>query len=828
MFRKTISTALASLLLVGCASLGAHAAETARYEEAIGAMGALRIMIGDDTGAFRPDDPIKRSEFAKVAIHALGMEDIASSFTKSSFPDVRDDHWAVGYIGAAVKQGIVIGDTDGNFRPDDSISFEEAVTVLVRMAGYEVAAQSQGGYPTGYLAIANSGGILDRVPVTMQKAVDRATVAQMTFGALNMKMMEKNGVGENADYAVTDNTLLGTRLHAEEVRGTLEASSRLALSGDEAGEGYVRIDGKTYKTDISADALLGHSIRGLVRTDDTENILFFLTSDTARTKTMTLSASDVESVSASAVIYEGANGRVTETLADGAKLMVNGKSADTAAVPTVGHITLLTNTNGKYNTVFVWDYETEIVESVYPASHKIITKDGETLTLDKENKDIYFTVQDADGKSLSLSDIAKNDILSVAKSADGRTMRILVSRTKAEGTVEEISDDKITVSGKTFTKSPHFTGSLPLGEAVTMRIDALGLISYAETQKTEGTMYAYLLATEKTTGLEGKYLLSVFDRDGNTRTMVMANKLRLDGTPSDASAVSETLGAFRGLVTLETNAEGQVTSICRAADETASFPETHANRFVQNATLTDAVYKRDSMKIGFVSIDENTVFFSIPDGETDSSKYAVHNYTQLTDKTAYNAYVYDMKEDLTAGVVVLTDSESSIAPSSPILVVNRISSAQNEDGTPTDKLYGLSEGKTMDFLAAEGVSLSALREGDVIQYRTDGTGKISEIHVLLSAENRETEGKVALSDTVETVYGKVTARFADSVNVSVEDGGAENYKLGTAPVYRFDSTAPSGRVQLADASHITKYAEDSSRIFLHLEDGQVKGIVVVK
>lgn len=94
------------------------------YEEAAELLGALGIMVGDKDGSFRPDDTIIRSEFAKIAVHALGLEDVAANSNADTiFPDVEKGHWATGYINVATNQGIIVGDDVGTFRPDDVINY---------------------------------------------------------------------------------------------------------------------------------------------------------------------------------------------------------------------------------------------------------------------------------------------------------------------------------------------------------------------------------------------------------------------------------------------------------------------------------------------------------------------------------------------------------------------------------------------------------------------------------------------------------------------------------------------------------------------------------
>lgn len=829
MFRKSIATAVASLMVLGLGSFGAAAAES-RYSEAIGAMGALEIMVGDAGSTdFREGDSIKRSEFAKVAIHALGLESIAQSYAQASvFPDVANDHWAKGYITAAAQQGIVVGDTDGNFRPDDPVSYEEAVTILVRMAGYEAAAQSQGGYPAGYLTVGQTGGVLDNVSIEAEQPVNRGTVAQMTYNALKMPMMAQTGTG--GEYVVTDTTLLEERLRATEVRGVVEATGYLSLSGAGAGAGRITIDGTTYETDLNTDNLLGQSVRALVRTVDGADSVFFLTRDSARTKTLTVQAEDILSLTSTELVYENSSEQLRASLSSDVRFVVNGRPAQSAAIPAMGSVTLIANSGSKtYSVVSITSYENMVVESVYTAAGKVTGTHGETLTLDTKDKTVQISLHSADGSAMAIEDLAKNDVLSVAKSEDGTVVSIRVGRETVAGTVDEISEDHITISDKTYTLSPGFTGTLQPGDRVTLRLDAFGKIAASDRLGASDESYAYIVKAEREKGIDGKLLLSAVNTEGRVQTLTCADTIRLDGAAGTTSASAEsTLSSFSGLVRLVTNADGLVTEIDRADDETASFPQSYDDRFVLNTVLADSVFNSTSMKIGSVRIDEDTVFFSIPDGETDSAKYTAGNYTLLTDKTAYNAFVYDMKEDMTAGAVILTSAVGTIRADAPLLVVSRVSSAQNAAGDAVDKLYGLTADGEVSLNAADGVTLSALREGDVVQYRTDTDGNVAEVRVLLAAANRETEAQASLSDTIATVYGKVTARFASSVNVSVGGAAAENYAVGDAKVYLYDSGRSAGRVQTATLADVEKHSDDGSRLFLLLENGVAKEIVIIK
>lgn len=164
-FKKFIASVLTSIMTfsmaatVAMASIPSDVANT-KFEEAAEVLGVLEVMVGDTEGTFRPDATIIRSEVAKVAVALSGLTEVANvTSAQSKYPDVPKGHWATGFINVATDQKMVIGDTEGTFRPDADITYQEAVTILVRALGYEPQAQAKGGYPTGYLVTASDIGL---------------------------------------------------------------------------------------------------------------------------------------------------------------------------------------------------------------------------------------------------------------------------------------------------------------------------------------------------------------------------------------------------------------------------------------------------------------------------------------------------------------------------------------------------------------------------------------------------------------------------------------------------------------------------------------------
>ncbi|MCX5973239.1 MAG: S-layer homology domain-containing protein [Coprothermobacterota bacterium] len=97
----------------------------------------LQIVDGYPDGSFQPERSITRAEFAKMILLAAGLLPEASP--TPSFSDLSSGHWAYAYVEAAAKAKLFLGFPDGTFRPEDPVSKEQVVTVLVRKVGWTLS-----------------------------------------------------------------------------------------------------------------------------------------------------------------------------------------------------------------------------------------------------------------------------------------------------------------------------------------------------------------------------------------------------------------------------------------------------------------------------------------------------------------------------------------------------------------------------------------------------------------------------------------------------------------------------------------------------------------
>ena len=158
MKRRIVTALLTCCLALSLAvpALGAQAAVS--EDEAAQAVTALGIMTGDASGDLDLSGQVTRAEFVTMAVKASPSGGQIGQAATSPYPDVPRDHWASGYVEAAVSLGLVSGYSDGTFRPDQPMGWAEGVSLVLALLGYGPEDFS-GAYPTGQLALAHSLGL---------------------------------------------------------------------------------------------------------------------------------------------------------------------------------------------------------------------------------------------------------------------------------------------------------------------------------------------------------------------------------------------------------------------------------------------------------------------------------------------------------------------------------------------------------------------------------------------------------------------------------------------------------------------------------------------
>lgn len=102
------------------------------YNNAVSTLCHMGVLGGYSDGTFRPNAPITRAEFAKIAV---SFSQANGSAVYSYFTDVKTTDWFAPYVTAAKDSGLIEGYSDGSFKPENRITRAEACAIVNRVLG---------------------------------------------------------------------------------------------------------------------------------------------------------------------------------------------------------------------------------------------------------------------------------------------------------------------------------------------------------------------------------------------------------------------------------------------------------------------------------------------------------------------------------------------------------------------------------------------------------------------------------------------------------------------------------------------------------------------
>lgn len=102
------------------------------YNNAVSTLCHMGVLGGYSDGTFRPNAPITRAEFAKIAV---SFAQTNGSAVYSYFTDVKTTDWFAPYVTTAKDSGLIEGYSDGSFKPENRITRAEACAIVNRVLG---------------------------------------------------------------------------------------------------------------------------------------------------------------------------------------------------------------------------------------------------------------------------------------------------------------------------------------------------------------------------------------------------------------------------------------------------------------------------------------------------------------------------------------------------------------------------------------------------------------------------------------------------------------------------------------------------------------------
>ncbi len=745
----------------------AHAAESMNFENNRDLFKALGAEVATTSTA---EKEITRSEFISTLVDLFGYE--TSAFTSGTyFKDVNKSS----NVNAAVMLGIVEYAPDRIFRPNDIITYHEAVKSTVAALGYNVIAKAKGGYVEGYMQIAHSSGILKGVSagggnMTYGEAYD------LLFNMLHTEVAAQNG-SDTIEYVTEPgDTFLKHHRNISYIKGRITANDITGIY-DNAGalRNSVLIDGVNYNAgETNASDLLGYEVYAYA--EDEEGTLVFVTA-TGSDEVKTLSPENIISADSGSLRYDDDGREKSIKIDDGSSVILNMIYAGTArsigleaTLKDAHSLTVLTDKNGN-NVLFINKYDTYVVDAINANDMKIYGKYDKGIYEIPENAELIIRPY-GENRTVDFSSIVEWNVLEIAEietsSGQERVYITLLDyfvKGTLVATMEEDGKTKYSLDGTWYTVAPSLLSSnadLPeMGDRAAYYCDSLGrLVAVNYNPKSD---YAYMFGGYFDIDTEESFV-KLYTTSREHITYPCKDKVLLNGTPYDEDKFIAALKdggdqVKAQLVMYELTGNGELMELKTATDKTSV--QNYAGYDIENFTLdkrntTPAyVYRNYIKQYATVketwSVSKDTVFFDIPSELGKFNKYSAKLSSSYTGTYSIpiNTAFYDFDELGNAAVAVIERQGATVssASSGDTGIVKKIVTTINEDDELCYEIHFA--GRTEPMLAVKEnieydnsedfgygvVKIEDLEEGDYIQYVADSYGTITTFRLLFRSSD---------------------------------------------------------------------------------------------
>ena len=187
-------------------------------------------------GAFSTEEaaglstPLTRGQLAKLLVAFSAYHDNAN--TQGSigtlYTDVNGSSAYAPYIRIAVQQGWMSGYTDGSFRPDNTVTLEEACTAALTLLGYDITTLT-GGFPAAQLNKANAIGLRSNLGCTQGQTMTLEEGAVLLYNALTANTAGGSVYGTTLGYTVTNGRVDVSSILLSSLEGPFVASEGESL-----------------------------------------------------------------------------------------------------------------------------------------------------------------------------------------------------------------------------------------------------------------------------------------------------------------------------------------------------------------------------------------------------------------------------------------------------------------------------------------------------------------------------------------------------------------------------------------------------------------------
>ena len=542
--------------------------------------------LGLITNEYDAASYVTRRDMAKIIAKYAAIPVSGTTTAKSPFNDVPETDSAYSAIYALYSMGVITGDDQSNYYPDNYVSYDEALVYVVNAVGHKPFVAREGGYPTGYHRIAIRHGMLKNLSAKPgTAAMSLIDVYRLLEAAMTAASVEYvyHGDGE-VGYILSDtDTFLSETYNIRKYRDKLTGNQFTYLTSPDSsmtdeqiaiGSSHKKYDTPGY---VYGD-LLGYTVDYYVRDlGDGLSEMAYIEETPGRNSKIRLDAEDLvpAKTTDTRIFYEDENEKEKNINLSGYLDVIYNNKCYTNypeledALPATGYIEALDNDDdGTYDVLFVYDYKSVAVDVVDKYNEKVVTdaadpSNVEEIDLDSSKHTVIMT-NAADGKRANINQLKNGDVLSILESKGAeKAITVYLSRNVVSGKISGYDAQLGYLIGEEYyEKVDDYVGTpLAMGLSGDFYLDINNkIVKYEYAEIGDAAKLAVMAAVryESSTFLT-EIEVRIFNEDGDFVEAPLKEVVRIDGAKYDLKESAEADAAL-ALITKDAMSPYELTS----------------------------------------------------------------------------------------------------------------------------------------------------------------------------------------------------------------------------------------------------------------------------
>ena len=767
---------------------------------------------------------VTRAEFATVVAKMLKANTAGyPRYGQKPYSDVDETNSYYPAICYLTEVGILQGDGDTTFRPNDPILVAEASKMIMCALGYKNACDAtNGGYPNGYTTFALREGIYNGLSISYTNSMTAMQMAKMVRNAMEAYLMETITYDQNGgqlQVIQSTKTLLSETYKMISARGIIQGTYYSYL-----GNAQVELENEVVISDVYADIDYANNVaQGTVTYQFANNldmesyvgyaVNFYYMKDVSGYRrnyiayfeprdsynlVYDIDAKSITNLTNSELVYDD-NGRTRTFDLSQAQVSYNGVATTTklTADPLVigqGHVKVIChNMSTVADTVLIEEQYDGLFDRYNKSTYQVIFQNNMTSKMAPVYFDeSYHTRLTLNGADIEPEDLQKNDAITYSVSEDGMYITAYVSRDVIEdGTVQSkyVEDypsgkyEVYVINGETYVKSLYLDKTINPGFESDFQLTYDGRLIGTNAAGSGKGNYGYLIDFGTSEGsFDSRFIVKLLDMSGviheyKSASRVLTN-IKNDETTERVIASDPRFAqvfATPQLVTFELNANDEIRTLYYAPNYTTKLPTSelfgkyftgtspYANHLLQTCAITN-----------------DTVIFSVPYEDRDHDEdYSVLSIDDLT-QSSYRVDIYDIFNGIANAIVIMDVPPSSLPDTAGIMVVDEVVEAWDAE----------QQISVLEILGWQGGKQKTIKVENDIEDRTAianiGSIESRDRDKVFSVNNLRRGDVIQYNSTANGYLNAYRVLFNYNVRINTNDYYEYNEK-GEATAYRITS-----------------------------------------